>query len=177
MHSMTRRRASPGPSGRLQVAMAFSQISSRGCRGRTERRHWMNHSQDSDDFTLNLLDGLFIWQFIIYWMWVLDVPVQQVVLCSSPTHPLRGCHTGSLLHTSLRILRTMTQDLRSVTLAWGDRQTDRQTDLSDSMRSISTRQWVWLSNCRIHVHSTFQAVRYGGSTRGGRFTTGLCLIW
>lgn len=32
MHSMTRRRASPGPSGRLQVAMAFSQISSRGCR-------------------------------------------------------------------------------------------------------------------------------------------------
>lgn len=37
MHSMTRRRASPGPSGRLQVAMAFSQISSRGCRRRTER--------------------------------------------------------------------------------------------------------------------------------------------
>lgn len=30
-HSKTRRKASPGPSGRLQVAMAFSQISSRGC--------------------------------------------------------------------------------------------------------------------------------------------------
>lgn len=33
IHSKTRRRASPGPSGRLQVAMAFSQISSRGCSG------------------------------------------------------------------------------------------------------------------------------------------------
>lgn len=31
IHSKTRRSASPGPSGRLQVAMAFSQISSRGC--------------------------------------------------------------------------------------------------------------------------------------------------
>lgn len=41
MHSMTRRRASPGPSGRLQVAMAFSQMSSRGCRQRAERRHSM----------------------------------------------------------------------------------------------------------------------------------------
>lgn len=30
-HSKTRRSASPGPSGRLQVAIAFSQISSRGC--------------------------------------------------------------------------------------------------------------------------------------------------
>lgn len=36
MHSMTRRRASPGPSGRLQVAMAFSQTSSSGCRGQRE---------------------------------------------------------------------------------------------------------------------------------------------
>lgn len=43
MHSMTRRSASPGPSGRLQVAMAFSQISSRGCGGRTERGHSTQH--------------------------------------------------------------------------------------------------------------------------------------
>lgn len=31
-HSMTRRRASPAPRGLLQVAIAFSQISSKGCK-------------------------------------------------------------------------------------------------------------------------------------------------
>lgn len=41
IHSMTRRRASPGPSGRLQVAMAFSQISSRGC-GREQREETLD---------------------------------------------------------------------------------------------------------------------------------------
>lgn len=40
-----------------------------------------------------------------------------LILRPSPTQPLRGCHTGSRLHMSLRILKTMTQDLRSVTLA------------------------------------------------------------
>lgn len=38
-HSMTRRRASPAPRGLLQVAMAFSQISSRGCKSVHTRTH------------------------------------------------------------------------------------------------------------------------------------------
>lgn len=47
MHSMTRRRASPGPSGRLQVAMAFSQISSRGCKAQTEIAESQRHNTES----------------------------------------------------------------------------------------------------------------------------------
>lgn len=48
MHSMTRRRASPGPNGRLQVAKAFSQISSSGYRGQIETptlslEKWLGH--------------------------------------------------------------------------------------------------------------------------------------
>lgn len=52
IHSMTRRRASPGPSGRLQVAMAFSQISSRGCRQevRQERRRGEARHQSNDSY-------------------------------------------------------------------------------------------------------------------------------
>lgn len=34
------------------------------------------------------------------------------------THPLRGSQTGCLLHMSLSILRTITQDLSPFTRAW-----------------------------------------------------------
>ena len=49
MHSKTRRKASPGPSGRLQVAMAFSQINSRGC----SRRQLNSYSDLITKFKIN----------------------------------------------------------------------------------------------------------------------------
>lgn len=128
MHSMTRRRASPGPSGRLQVAMAFSQISSKGW--------WTNkHKTLSEGWTksvtvLILLLGQFITRHtyrallkdklkIKLAVCIFHVSTPNIILILRPSHtqPLRGCHTGSRLHMSLRILKTMTQDLRSVTLA------------------------------------------------------------
>ena len=120
---MTRRRASPGPSGRLQVAMAFSQMSSSGCRGQIERGHSKQHKL-----------RFWVFVFIPYRTRNLDATVQQTILIQwlSPTHPLRGCHTGSLLHMSLKILKMMTQDLRSVTLA----SRDKKTKQSDGMKRI-----------------------------------------
>lgn len=57
---------------------------------------------------------------------------RQRQLSASLTHPLTGCHSGRLLHMSLKILMTMMQDLRSVTLAW-------RNSFSADMRSISAR--------------------------------------
>ena len=48
-HSMTRRRASPAPRGLLQVAIAFSQMSSNGCRS---RHRWMCNMQRNEGLTL-----------------------------------------------------------------------------------------------------------------------------
>lgn len=111
MHSMTRRRASPGPSGRLQVAMAFSQISSRGYRG-------------SMKVSVRFVTKRPFRRRRVCTVCVCKAPgflYCSLTLRPSHTHPLRGCHTGRRLHMSLRILRTMTQDLRSVTLACRDR--------------------------------------------------------
>ena len=73
MHSMTRRRPSPGPRGRLHVAMAFSQISSRGCGHREDTQQTkaipgtrlvLRHRAYDTCVVYSLYD--------FYWMWHLD---------------------------------------------------------------------------------------------------------